>query len=215
MYYPFKIPYFIQRIFPRYLWRVTGTEKVIYLTFDDGPNPIITPWILTLLKEYRAQATFFCLGKKMEVAPQLTQDIVDQGHRLANHTYSHLKAYVTQDTAYLADVEKATKLIKKIKPLNPEKTEPVLFRPPYGKIKNSQAKKLIDKGYRIVMWEVLSGDFDPDLSAEKSLQKLLKHTQSGSIVVFHDSRKAKNTLQNVLPKALAHWNQQGFIFKSL
>ncbi len=211
MLYPIRMPKFVQRLYPEYLWHMPRMDKTIYLTFDDGPTPQITHWVLDTLKQYQAKATFFCLGKNIVAHPDLLHRMIQHKHQVGNHSFSHLIGWKNNKNVYVKDVEKTQRILEKELPNSNLK----LFRPPYGKIKKSQVKMLRAKGYRIVFWDVLSGDFDPNLKPDKSLHKTLKHTKTGSIVVFHDSKKAKNTLQYVLPKALKYWKSQGYQFKTL
>lgn len=187
-------------------------SKIIYLTFDDGPTPKITEWTLNILKDFQAKATFFCEGKKLLENLIIVNKVIKDGHSIGNHSYSHVNGWKTNTIDYIQDIEKAREVIV-------EKTKAsvsgLLFRPPYGKIKSTQANALMKKGYKIVMLDVVSGDFDQNVNPERSLQKVLKHTKSGSIVVFHDSEKAFRTLKYVLPKALEYWKIKGFEFLPL
>jgi peptidoglycan/xylan/chitin deacetylase (PgdA/CDA1 family) len=214
MFYPFRIPSFIQRVFPKYLWSKSMDEEVIYLTFDDGPTPEITPWVLNLLEQYNAKATFFCIGKNLRQHPVLVRQIVEQQHKIGNHSFSHLKGWQTKSKNYINDILQAAEIIQSTTN-NTAINQKLLFRPPYGQITKTQANVLIDKGFTIVLWNILTGDFDPNLNPEKSLKKTLKNTKPGSIVVFHDSLKAKKNLQYILPNVLKHWSQQGYQFKTL
>jgi peptidoglycan/xylan/chitin deacetylase (PgdA/CDA1 family) len=214
MFYPFRIPSFIQRVFPKYLWSKSMDEEVIYLTFDDGPTPEITPWVLNLLEQYNAKATFFCIGKNLKQHPVLVRQIVEQQHKIGNHSFSHLKGWQTKSKNYINDILQAAEIIQSTTN-NTAINQKLLFRPPYGQITKTQANVLIDKGFTIVLWDILTGDFDPNLNPEKSLKKTLKNTKPGSIVVFHDSLKAKKNLQYILPNVLKHWSQQGYQFKTL
>lgn len=205
-FYTFKTYAIIRWLFPNYLWRKESLlPKTIYLTFDDGPTPHITDKVLLLLSQYQAKATFFLIGKNAVEHPEITQRILNEGHRIGNHTQNHLKGSQTDTQTYIKNV------------LEAEKNLPFthLFRPPYGRITKHQAYALLQKGYKIVMWDVLSGDFDPTLSVEKSEQKLKKYTQSGSIVVFHDSVKAQQNLLYILPRVLAYWQAKGYRFEKL
>jgi peptidoglycan/xylan/chitin deacetylase (PgdA/CDA1 family) len=214
MFYPFRIPSFIQRVFPKYLWSKSMDEEVIYLTFDDGPTPEITPWVLNLLEQYNAKATFFCIGKNLKQHPVLVRQIIEQQHKIGNHSFSHLKGWQTKSKNYINDILQAAEIIQSTTN-NTAINQKLLFRPPYGQITKTQANVLIDKGFTIVLWDILTGDFDPNLNPEKSLKKTLKNTKPGSIVVFHDSLKAKKNLQYILPNVLKHWSQQGYQFKTL
>ncbi len=199
-----KTPKFIQKIFPNLVWKIDApTNKTIYLSFDDGPIPEVTPWVLDQLKSYSAKASFFCLGKNVSNHPQIYTRLRAEGHSIGNHTYSHLSGWKSDNNAYFEDIEKCHKLIQS-----------KLFRPPYGRIKREQASQLTKK-YKVVMWDVLSGDFDPNLSNQKCLDNVLRNTQDGSIVVFHDSLKAKEKLAFVLPKVLEYFTRKGYAFKNL
>lgn len=185
-----------------------SSDRSVYLTFDDGPHPTITPWVLNELKKYNASATFFCIGKNVEQFPEQFQQILLEGHAIGNHTYSHLNGWQTSTTDYITNVAKASKVISSS-----------LFRPPYGRITGRQAKMLqqaIQKeNVKIIMWDVLSADFDPLINPEKCADLVLKHTEPGSIVVFHDSEKAFLNLKFALPTVLYHLKKRGFRFKKL
>lgn len=206
-FFPVKTPKFIQRLFPNYLWKKASLSKTIYLTFDDGPTPEITQWTLDTLKHYNAKATFFCIGDNVKKHPTIFDNLVKEGHTIGNHTFNHLKGWNTNTEDYINNTEKAQEVI------NPKHKH--LFRPPFGKIKSRQAKLLINKGYKIVMWSVLSYDWEVSVSQEKCLKNVLKNTSSGSIVVFHDSVKASKNMQYALPKMLDHFSKKGYQFKSL
>ena len=191
-------------MFPNYVWDVKTEDKTIFLTFDDGPTPEITPWVLNQLQAHNAKATFFCIGANVEKHPHIYQNILDQGHAVGNHTFNHIKGWKTSVSEYISNMELAEKLIHS-----------KLFRPPYGKLKPKQGKLLLDKGYKIIMWDVLSLDWDKSISGEKCLQNVIKNAKSGSIIVFHDSKKAYKNLSEALPKALEYFSQNGYKFKSL
>ncbi len=190
------------------LWQVDTKEKFIYLTFDDGPHPVVTPFVLDELKKYNATATFFCIGKNVVDYPVLYNRLIEEGHQVGNHTQHHLNGWKTNNETYLSDVALAAKYIQSN-----------LFRPPYGRLKSMQSKGIIDamknKLAKIVMWDVLSGDFDESLSKEQCLNNVLHHTTCGSIVVFHDSEKAFSRLQYTLPGTLDFFYSKGYIFKEL
>ncbi len=221
-----KTPGVFRLLFPKRLWVLSRKEKNIYLTFDDGPIPEVTPWILAQLKEYNAKATFFCIGKNVDANPEVFQQILNEGHEIGNHTHNHLNGSKTATKDYIANVLKAQEVIREEKIENRKKKreglsttlsiqKPVLFRPPYGKLSSAKAKALQNQGFKIVMWDVLSGDFDQSISKEKCLKNVLKNTKPGSIVIFHDSIKAKENLYYALPKTLAYFKERGFEFKSL
>lgn len=199
-------------LYPSLLWKLPSKQKILYLTFDDGPNLEITPWVLEILKKFKAKATFFCVGENVSIYPDIFTQILIEGHHIGNHTYNHLKGWKTSENAYLENIHLAEEaMLKHSKPTEPNK----LFRPPYGKILPGQIKKLQKLGYKIVMWDVISGDFDAQLSARDCYQNVIKNCGSGSIVVFHDSKKATNKLREVLPEVLKYYQEKGFEFKAL
>ena len=200
------------RIFSKYTWRFSISKKEIYLTFDDGPTPEITTFVLNELKKHNAKATFFCIGKNISTHPEIFKQIIKEDHSVGNHTQNHLNGWKNKTQDYI----KNTLEVERILQLSNFKTLKLnLFRPPYGKIKQKQAKYLLSKGYKIIMWSVLSGDFDTNLSKEKCLQNVLKNTSNGSIVVFHDSVKAAEKVKYVLPKVLEYFSKKGFQFKAI
>ena len=222
-FYFIKTPTVVQRFFEKYVWSFSmesSKQKAIYLTFDDGPTPKITEWTLDTLKKYNAKATFFCIGKNVESHPDIFQKIIDNKHSIGNHTHNHFNGWRTNKKDYIENVLIAEKIISSTLNLQQQTTtnhqlSTKLFRPPYGKIRSSQAKQLIKKGYKIIMWDVLSADFDKSISKEKCLDNVLKNTRNGSIIVFHDSLKAKNNLKYVLPKVLEHFKKEGYQFSSI
>ena len=190
--------------------------KTIYLTFDDGPTPNVTEWVLEQLSTFDAKATFFCIGKNVEKHPGIFEKVKQQGHSIGNHTYQHLNGWQTSTIDYLGDIEKCASVFPA-----------TLFRPPYGKITRKQVNNLLNqpslvKGEtdsptpsKIVMWDVLSWDFETNVSHEKCLQNVLKNTTSGSIVVFHDSVKALKNMEFALPKVLEQFSEKGYRFEGL
>lgn len=194
-------PQIIQSLFPRFTWRTPSDEKVVHLTFDDGPIPEVTPWVLEQLDRYDAKATFFCVGHNVEKHPEVYEQVVEAGHLTGNHTYNHLDGWSTDNIAYFHNIRKAARMVNSN-----------LFRPPYGRILPSQAQ-FLKRHYQVVLWDVLSGDFDPELSPEDCLNNVLRHVRPGSIVVFHDSLKSMKTLQVVLPRVLAHLDALGYRFE--
>ncbi len=204
-----KTPRIIENIFSKYTWRFSSEKKEIYLTFDDGPTPEITNFVLNELKKHNAKATFFCIGKNIEKHPEIYNRILKEKHSVGNHTQNHLNGWKTSLDNYLDNVLEVEKL------WTFETLKLHLFRPPYGKIKPSQAKELLKKDYKIIMWSVLSGDFDTSISKEKCFQNVLKNTKNGSIIVFHDSVKASEKLRFVLPKILKEFSEKGFTFKAI
>src|ERR1700744_1976486 len=204
--YLVKTPWLLKRLYSQLIWNKSRTNHCIYLTFDDGPIPIVTPFVLNILRKHNAKATFFCIGDNVNKHPDVFEQVKNAGHTIGNHTYNHLKGWDTADDIYLQNTIKADKLL-----------HTNLFRPPYGRIARSQIKLLknVKPDIKIIMWDVLSGDFDVKLSPEKCLQNVLKHTESGSIVVFHDSLKAFERLEYVLPRAMEVWNKAGYEFRCL
>lgn len=190
-------------VFRSLTWYFPGKENELFLTFDDGPEPEVTTWILSLLKQYNAYATFFCVGNKVEKNPDLYKQIIDSGHSVGNHTYSHIKGWATASKNYISDVDKASQIIKSD-----------LFRPPYGRIRPHQLKQL-KKQFRIIMWDVLSKDYDQEISGEQCFHNVIDYAQSGSIIVFHDNLKSQNNLRYALPKVLDYYSTKGFIFNSI
>ena len=207
-YYLVKTPLLLKKIYPSYLWSIDTKEKTLYLTFDDGPHPEITPFVLKQLKRYNALATFFCIGKNVVAHPAAYRQIQNEGHAVGNHTYNHLNGWKTENEIYLKDIAEASKVI-----------DSSLFRPCYGRITSFQAKNLkpVMKGKEptIVMWDVLSGDFDTDCIPQQCLANVVFASLPGSIIVFHDSEKAFPRLEYTLPKILNYFSEKGYLFKSL
>lgn len=209
-FYWIKTSRIIKRIFSNYIWDLPNNENKIYLTFDDGPTPDITEWVLSELKKYNAKATFFCIGNNIQKYPEIFKKVVSDGHSIGNHTFNHLKGWKTATETYIENTALCESEIYNLK-----KENTTLFRPPYGRIKFSQSKLLKKKGYRIVLWDVLSADFDQTISEEKCLENVIKNTASGSIIIFHDSEKASKNMKYVLPKALAILSEKGFLFEAI
>lgn len=198
-------PFWLKALYPRYIWHVPTVEKKIFLTFDDGPIPEITKFVLDELDKFDAKATFFCIGDNVRKHPDVFQMLLENKHSVGNHTYNHMNGWKTENETYLDNISKCE--VQLGKPTN-------LFRPPYGRIKRSQAK-LLDENQQIVMWDVLSGDFSAGISQEICLQKTIKHTRPGSIILFHDSLKAAKNMQFALPRFLEHFSQKGYHFEAL
>ncbi|HLR38491.1 MAG TPA: polysaccharide deacetylase family protein [Chitinophagaceae bacterium] len=196
-----RTPAWMRALHKKGIWKLNPAEKTVYLTFDDGPNPDTTPFILEELKKYDAKATFFCVGENVVKHPDLFQEIFDEGHTIGNHTHNHLKGSNTQTETYVENVLEAKKHIPSF-----------FFRPPYGRIKSKQVKALQEKipKLKIIMWDILSGDFDPERSPQKCLQEVLFKFRSGSIIVFHDSNKAWERMSYVLPRMLEHFSKKGY-----
>lgn len=219
--YFIKTPSLLKFILKNWVWRLSSKEKVLYLTFDDGPTPEITEWTLNELKKHKAKATFFCIGKNIAEHPEIFQKIIEEKHSVGNHTNNHLNGWKKPTSDYLKNIENAEKYFEensKLKTFTPSLVEgqnSKLFRPPYGKLTLKQSVKIRKKGYKIVMWDVLSADFDPAVSNEKCLENVIRNTQNGSIIVFHDSVKASEKMQFVLPKVLEYYSYLGFEFSPL
>jgi peptidoglycan/xylan/chitin deacetylase (PgdA/CDA1 family) len=201
-----KTNYFIKKIFPNYLWDIPNNENKVYLTFDDGPTPEITEWALDQLKKYNAKATFFCIGKNIEKYPEIFKKVKEDGHAIGNHTFNHLNGWKIPTEDYIKNTKLCQSAICSL-----QSAVYNLFRPPYGKIKSSQSKALRKLGYKIVMWDVLSEDYNQNITPEKCLENVLKNVQSGSIILFHDSVKAFPNLEYALPKTLKFLKDKGFI----
>ena len=197
-------------MFPNYVWDIQTNTKDLYLTFDDGPTPEITNWTLGLLKDYNAKATFFCIGANIEKHPDIFQNIIKDGHAIGNHTQNHVKGWKTKTKTYIAEVLEAEKQIE----LQQFKSS-LLFRPPYGQIKPKQGKKLMALDYKIIMWDVLSFDWQKEISEDDCLNNVISKSKEGSIIVFHDSVKASKNMMYALPKVLEYFSKAGFQFKSL
>ncbi|MFT3683256.1 MAG: polysaccharide deacetylase family protein [Ferruginibacter sp.] len=202
-----KTPWWLKRLYNNCTWEMPkAEEKKIYLTFDDGPHPVATSFVLEELKKYNAKATFFCIGKNVVEHGQVYKAILNNGHAVGNHTFNHLNGWKTMDDIYLENIATAKKYI-----------DSNLFRPPYGRASRFQLRLLQSARYSLkpVMWTVLSGDFDLHISEEKCLQNVLKHTGDGGIVVFHDSEKAWKKMAYTLPKVLEHFSARGFRFEKI
>lgn len=211
---PVKTPMLVKRMFPNYIWNIPTTSKTIYLTFDDGPTPEITNWTLDILKQYNAKATFFCIGNNIEKHPGIFQNIITDGHAIGNHTHNHVKGWKTKTKSYLKNISEAQNTINN-QIQNSEFRIQNLFRPPYGQIKPKQGKQLINLGYKVIMWDVLSLDWDATVSPKNCLNNVILKTTNGSIIVFHDSVKASKNMQYALPKVLEYFSKKGYSFKSL
>lgn len=201
--YLVKTPQIIQNLFPNFTWKIPSHEKVLYLTFDDGPIPEVTPWVLQQLEAFQAKATFFCVGDNVKKHQEVFHQVVDGGHSVGNHTFNHLSGWACENIPYFHNVRRCARLV-----------ESNLFRPPYGRLKPKQSQ-FLQRHYRIVMWDVLSGDFDAKISKEQCLENVIANASKGSIVVFHDSLKAEGKLQYVLPKVLQHYSERGYRFEAM
>lgn len=191
-----KTPGIIQSVFAGFIWRIAQSSKV-YLTFDDGPVPEATIWVLDLLKTKNIKATFFCVGENVKKYPEIYQRIISEGHVVGNHTYNHLNSWKTKKNTYSENIEKAADVI-----------DSSLFRPPYGKLTPGLIKTL-KKKYDVIMWDVLSGDFDTSITPQECLKNVKENAKEGSIIVFHDSIKAIETLKFVLPEVIRFFEEKG------
>jgi peptidoglycan-N-acetylglucosamine deacetylase len=191
-------PEIIIRMTPRMTWGFYGEDRKVFLSFDDGPTPDVTPWVLNCLKEHKAKATFFCLGRNVDHNPEIYKQILSEGHSTGNHSYSHLKGFGTRNQQYFDDIELARNLI-----------DSELFRPPYGRILRSQSTEII-KNYKIILWDVLSYDYNRRVSGDVIIRNVTQNVRSGSIVVFHDSAKARKNLYHALPKVLEFLVGEGY-----
>lgn len=208
MRYFIKTPWLLKKILSSYCWSIDTSEKILYLTFDDGPHPTVTSFVLDELKKHNAIATFFCIGKNVVAFPNIYKRILEEGHAVGNHTHNHLNGWKTKNRDYLEDVNKASWFI-----------DSSLFRPPYGRIRFSQSKRLSSfmkkPDTKIVMWDVLSGDFDLSISPEHCAENVLRCSKPGSIIVFHDSSKAFPRIKYALPETLKFFSKKGYQFHSL
>ena len=205
-----KPPLLLRSVYRKCLWAVKTTEKKVYLTFDDGPIPEVTPFVLDQLKKYNGRATFFCIGRNIDENPEIFKRIIAEGHSIGNHSYDHLNGWQTENQTYYNNIEKCESTLKKHYPEYASE----LFRPPYGKLKPAQYKFLKER-YRIVLWDVLSFDFDVKMSEEKVLNNVVTNAEAGSIIVFHDSLKAQSHMEYALPRALEQLSVKGFKFEKL
>jgi len=201
--YPVKTPRILRWPYPEMVWQIKTDKKEVFLTFDDGPIPEVTPWVLAELKKANATAMFFMVGENVVKHPNIFNAVAEAGHGIGNHTYNHLTGWKTSTHDYLANVEKCNKILNT-----------PFFRPPHGRIKKSQLNQLKQK-YHLIMWDVLSADFDENVSPEQCLKNVLKNIKPGSIVVFHDSIKAMPRLKTALPLVLQELKKAGFSFGDL
>jgi peptidoglycan/xylan/chitin deacetylase (PgdA/CDA1 family) len=197
-------PFGLMRLlFPKALWRVERTEKTVYLSFDDGPVPETTPAVLLILKQYGIKATFFCVGDNVEKYPELFQEIIKQGHRLGNHSFNHVRGFSMGANEYLRNVQKASQFIPS-----------VLMRPPHGQLTPKLYKEL-NKNYQIVMWDLITRDYNQSLSPERIVDNVIKYARNGSIIVFHDSEKSKKNVLAALPASIEYLQHEGYRFETL
>lgn len=205
---PFRTPFFLPAIYPSLLWRMPSDEKVLYLTFDDGPIAGPTEFVLETLANLSAKATFFCIGDNVRKHYPIFERVVKEGHAIGNHTFNHLNGWKTDNGRYIDNIQACDQVMKL-----PNAQSTKLFRPPYGKIRFSQIKLLSAK--QIVMWDVLTHDYNHRMSADHILKKSIRATRNGSIIVLHDSLKASRNMMHVLPRFIEHFAAQGYAFKSL
>ena len=196
-------PQLLRSLYKNSLWRMDKKDETIYLTFDDGPIPDLTEWVLDTLKKYQVKATFFCVGDNIIKNPEIFERIKNEGHQVGNHTFNHLKGWEVKNDMYFENVEKCQRL-----------TGTSLFRPPYGRIRKSQYN-LLAKNYKIVFWDVLSYDYDKLTSSKKCLDNSIKYTRNGSIIVFHDNIKAQKNLKFALPQYIEHFLKLNYKFATL
>lgn len=194
----------IRNLYPKnMIWEIPNDENALFLTFDDGPTPEVTEKALDLLKMYDAKATFFCLGKQVKAHPEIYLRIIDEGHAVGNHSIQHIKRHYYNSKSYLAEIREASHIV-----------DSKLFRPPYGQIKHNQVR-ILKNSFKIVMWSVLSGDFDEKLSQEDCLKTVMKHSKSGSIIVFHDNLMAGDKMLYCLSSCLEAFTKKGFQFRKI
>lgn len=206
MFYLVKTPFLLTKLYPECIWEIESSEKILYLTFDDGPHPEVTQFVLEVLKKYNALATFFCIGDNVKKHFDIYKKVIELGHQPANHTFNHLNGWKVKDEVYLENVEMAASII-----------DSTLFRPPYGRITKFQLKALRGDRFNLttIMWSVLSGDFDEKLSVENCYLNVINNAKPGSIIVFHDSLKAFTSLKFALPRILEYFSLRGFRFKTI
>jgi len=206
MFYLTTGSWLLRQMYPSCIWHIPTKEKKVYLTFDDGPHPVATPFILEQLRKHGAKATFFCIGKNVAEHPEIYQQILLEGHRTANHTYNHMNGWKTPDKAYIEDIIAAKKLI-----------DATLFRPPYGRITRWQLAQLNSKALKMkaVMWSILSGDFDPKITSQKVVENVIRPLKKGAIIVFHDSEKALPHVTYALPRVLEYLSKEGYMMEKL
>ncbi len=218
-----KTPRAARRLLPSALWKVRTREKKLYLTFDDGPIADVTPAVLDILRRYDAKASFFVIGKNVAANPDIYYRILSEGHKIGNHTFDHLNGWQVQNELYYENVAQCASQLEAmgthaVPASAHHDEEPVeehqYFRPPYGKLTIAQYNKL-KKRYKIVMWDVLSFDFDLRITKEQVLDNVVKNAVPGSIVVFHDSLKAMDKMLFALPLVLEHYSQLGYTFETL
>jgi len=206
----YKTPILLKKIFPSFIWHISTQEKKLYLTFDDGPIPDVTEFVLECLDNYEAKGSFFCVGNNIEKYPAIFEKIVEAKHLAANHTFNHLNGWKTENNVYVDNTCECQKWIEKF--ISFQKIK--FFRPPYGRIKSKQAQ-MLRSNFKIIMWDVLTNDYDQSLNKEKCLKNSIAATEKGSIIVFHDSIKSYKNMSYTLPRYLDHFSEKGFQFETL
>jgi len=196
-----RAPKLYRKLYQGSHWRFNSDKKVVYLTFDDGPIPEITPWVLDLLDEYNIKATFFCVGDNVRKYPEIYQNVQERGHKIGNHTFHHIQGLKTDTQSYLEDVQEARQLI-----------DSKLFRPPYGHMRFSQFHALQEQ-YKVIMWDVVTRDYSRLMTAGEVFEVVKKYTRNGSIIVFHDSLKSGDRMKESLPKSIEWLLEQGYSFQ--
>ena len=205
--YFIKTPFWLRLLYRSCIWRKPTKDRVLYLSFDDGPHPVATPFVLEQLANFNAKASFFCIGKNVQLYPDIYAALIDANHTVGNHTQNHMNGWKNNTASYIVDIQEATNSISSN-----------LFRPPYGRISFAQIKALRSDPslpQDIMMWDVLSGDFDTTITGDECAQNVIQHAGPGSIIVFHDSAKAMDRLRVALPKVLSHFSNLGYQFKAL
>lgn len=198
-----RLPGFITSLYKDAVWRFPDTDRVVYLTFDDGPIPEVTPWVLDLLKSENIRATFFCVGENVIKYPEIYHQILYQGHSVGNHTFNHLQGLKHDNLAFFRNIEKAALYI-----------DSNLFRPPHGWMKTSQYQYLKNR-FKIIMWDVISCDYNSGITPERVFRNITDFVRSGSVITFHDSIKAEKNLKKTLPKAIRWLKSEGFRFEAI
>lgn len=206
-----KTPWVLKKLFKNYTWDKSSEEKKVYLTFDDGPIPIVTEWVVDILNKNGIKATFFCVGDNLQKHPEIANQLILANHKIGNHTFNHNKGWETTDEVYMESIQKTQMVIDDLCQSQIKR----IFRPPYGKITPTQSDNVRNAGYEVVMWDVLSADFDPEISVKKCLRNVIGNTVNGSIVVFHDNVKSFKTLQYVLPRYIKYLQKKGFQFGTI
>ncbi len=209
---PTKTPYFLKFLFPKYTWDFfnISKEKTIYLTFDDGPTPEVTEFVLKQLNQYGAKATFFCIGENIKKHPTIFNKIIEEDHSIGNHTMNHLKAWKNDTATYIENISACEKQISKHTTVKNK-----LFRPPYGQISKSKLGIIQKLGYEVILWDIVAKDWKKSLSPQQCAKNVINNSQNGSILVFHDSIKAYRNLKYTLPKVLAYFTNEGYLFNKI